>query len=94
MEQYWEVRVEFILALKDGTVATLAPPTSKKEKQSIIGARTPSEESNDKKLAVGPLIEHSSTPGLSWMACAIQTILFAIGPLSQFDPCVQFIAHL
>ena len=53
VEQYWEARAELISALKDGAVATLAPPTLKEE-ESL-------EESKDKELALGPMVAGSST---------------------------------
>ena len=53
VEQYWEAQVELISALKDGAVATLAPPTLKEQK--LL------EESKDKELALGPIVAGSST---------------------------------
>lgn len=70
VEQYWEARIELISALKDGAVATLAPSILKEGEKSTEGDGALSEESKDKKLALGPRAETSSTPTLSRMAYA------------------------
>ena len=86
MEQYWEARVELISALKDGAVATFAPPILKEEE--------PPEESKDKELALGPIVVGSSTATLSRMARATQAALPAVGPPPPFNPLAEFVAHL
>jgi hypothetical protein len=86
VEQYWEARVELISALKDGAVATLAPPTLKEEESP--------EESKDKELALGPTVASSSTATFSRMARTTQAALTAVGPPPPFNPLAEFVANL